>query len=142
MRKIKIKSPSCFCPFSCSQQPSDFIFFSYEMWAFTDPAFVELGLWCLTPLSTIFQLYHGSQFYWEETGVHGENHRPVASHQQTFITLPKRDANSTCLLLTDTALVLSVFMLFSLLWKYFILQGILYRFFLLLIYTWLAALEI
>jgi hypothetical protein len=39
-----------------------------------------LGLWSLTPLSTIFQLYRGGQLLVEETDVPGENHRHVASH--------------------------------------------------------------
>jgi len=42
-----------------------------------------LGIWCLTPLSTIFQLYRiswQSVLLVEETGVLGENRRPVASH--------------------------------------------------------------
>ena len=43
------------------------------------------GQWHLTPLSTIFQLYHGDQFLLvEKTGVLGENHWPVASHWQTL----------------------------------------------------------
>jgi hypothetical protein len=45
----------------------------------------RFGLWCLTPLSTIFPVIScRSVLLVEETGVPGENHRPSASHWQTL----------------------------------------------------------
>ena len=44
---------------------------------------VWFGLWYLT---LIFQLHHGGQFKLvEEIEIHGESHRPVASHWQTLL---------------------------------------------------------
>jgi hypothetical protein len=51
-------------PLSTVIQQSMTLFLANIIFAFMERNTVRLGLWCLMPLSTIFQLYRGGQFYW------------------------------------------------------------------------------
>jgi hypothetical protein len=64
-----------------------------------------INCWCLTPLSAIFQLYHGNQFYWlkkleypERTTDHGQatgklNHLRLSYFKLRFHNIPWKVRN-------------------------------------------------
>jgi hypothetical protein len=68
------------CSSSCEYKLVHEIFQVFNNSSKIDLIKLLLGLWYLTPLSTIFQLYRGGKLYWWKTGLPGENHRPATSH--------------------------------------------------------------
>ena len=82
-----------YCRQSYISLPFHIGFFHFEFlihffnWVLSQEITIGLGLWCLMPLSTIFQLYHGGQLYWLRNQITRRKSLTYRKSLTIFITL-------------------------------------------------------